>query len=310
VSKPSHVHQAHQARQTLWGIGCAVAASLCFATLDTTSQLIGMAAPIVMVQWMRYLVQTASSLAVIAQAGELRSLRIHKPALHITRGLMMVCTTVLGFTSLRYIPVAEVTAIIMLTPLVVTLAAARMLGEHVSLMRWLLAAGGFLGVLIIIRPWGHSFQPAVLLVLLLVLVGAAFQILTAVMMRTESASQTHLSSGVTGLIVMSCALPFFWQPLEPHICGLILIVGLAASSGHLLLNLALKRVNASVITPYQYSQMGFAALGGWLIFGRVPDGFTWLGMALIAGCGVANAWLTMRQNRKLNAQMAAPTTAT
>jgi drug/metabolite transporter (DMT)-like permease len=290
---------ASRSQQTIWGIACAIAASFFFATLDTTSQLIGMAAPIVMVQWMRYLVQTASSVAVIAQAGDLRVLRIQKPALHITRGVLMLSTTMLGFTSLRYVPVAEFTAIVMLTPLVITLAATRLLGEHVPPVRWLLAGGGFVGVLIIIRPGSQAFDPAVLLVLLLVVMGAAFQILTAYMMRTESASHTHLSSGVTGFIVMSCALPFFWQALPFRTWGLILIVGFAASTGHLLLNLAFKRVSASVATPYLYSQMGFAALGGWLVFGRAPDVYSWLGMALVAGCGVANAWLSMRENRSI-----------
>jgi drug/metabolite transporter (DMT)-like permease len=273
-----------------------VGASAFFATLDTTSQLIGMAAPIVMVQWLRYLIQTLSSAAVIAQAGELKLLRITKPVLRITRGLMMLITTMLGFFSLRYVPVAEFTAIVMLTPLVVTLASTRLLGEHVPPLRWLLAAGGFAGVLIIIRPLSQTFQPAVLLVLLLVITGAAFQILTAFMMRTESPSHTHLSSGITGFLVMSCALPFFWQTLPLRIWGLIVIVGFAASTGHLLLNLSLKKVSASVATPYLYTQMGFAALGGWLVFGRAPDAYSWLGMALVAVCGVLNAWLTLRKN--------------
>lgn len=284
----------------MWGIACAVLASLFFATLDTTSQLIGMAAPIVMVQWMRYLIQTLSSAAVITQAREWQGLRITRPALHITRGLMMVCTTMLGFSSLRYVPVADFTAIVMLTPLVITLASTRLLGEHVPLLRWLLALGGFVGVLIIIRPFSQAFEPAVLLVLLLVIMGAAFQILTAYMMRTESASHTHLASGITGLIVMSCALPFFWQALPLKIWGLIVIVGFAASTGHLLLNLAFKRVNASVATPYLYSQLGFAVIGGWLVFGRVPDALSWLGMALVAVCGIANAWALMRENRALS----------
>ncbi len=283
-----------------------IAASACFATLDTTSQLIGMAAPIVMAQWMRYLIQALSSTAVIAYAGELKSLRISKPALHITRGLLMVITTVLGFTSLRYVPVADFTAIAMLTPLVVTLASTRLLGEHVPPLRWLLAAGGFAGVLIIIRPFSHTFQPAVLLVFALVITGAAFQILTAHMMRTESASHTHLSSGITGFIVMSCALPFFWQALPLRIWGLILIVGFAASTGHLLLNMAFQRVSASVATPYLYAQMGFAALGGWLVFGRVPDAYSWLGMALVAACGVLNAWLTILQSRLSHSNAASP----
>jgi drug/metabolite transporter (DMT)-like permease len=284
------------ASQALWGIACVIAASACFATLDTTSQLIGMSAPIVMAQWLRYLIQTLSSAAVIAQAGEFKGLRITRPSLHITRGLLMLITTMLGFTSLRYVPVADFTAIVMLTPLVVTLASARLLGEHVPPLRWLLAAGGFAGVLIIIRPFSHVFEPAVLLVLLLVLVGAAFQILTAYMMRTESASHTHLSSGITGFLVMSCALPFFWQALPLKVWALIVIVGFAASTGHLLLNLAFKRVNACVATPYLYTQMGFAALGGYLVFGRVPDAYSWLGMCLVAACGVANAWVLMREN--------------
>ncbi len=259
-----------------------------------------MAAPIVMVQWLRYLIQTLSSAAVIAHAGEFKGLRVTKPALHITRGIMMLCTTWLGFTSLRYVPVADFTAIVMLTPLVVTIASSRLLGEHVPPLRWLLAFGGFAGVLIIIRPFSHAFEPVVILVLLLVVLGAAFQILTAYMMRTESASHTHLSSGITGLIVMSCALPFFWQALALKTWSLIVIVGLAASTGHLLFSMALKRVNASVATPYFYAQMGFAALGGWLIFGRTPDAWSWLGMALVAACGIANAWVLIRENLSIH----------
>lgn len=280
-------------------------ASAFFAILDTTSQLIGLAAPIVMVQWMRYLIQALSSAAVITQAKQLRQLRITKPALHITRGLLMLITTMLGFTSLRYVPVADFTAIVMLTPLLVTLASSRLLGEHVPPLRWLLALGGFAGVWVIIRPFSHAFEPAVLLVLLLVVSAAAFQLLTAYMMRTESASHTHLSSGITGLLVMSCALPFFWQALPVRTWGLIVIVGFAASTGHLLLNLAFKRVSAAVATPYLYSQMGFAALGGWLVFGRVPDGYSLLGMALIAACGIANAWALMRENRAISTACAA-----
>jgi drug/metabolite transporter (DMT)-like permease len=282
---------------TAWGIAYIVFASLCFATLDTTSQLIGMAAPIVMVQWLRYGVQVASSGVVMASTGELRDVRIRRPALHITRGLLMLCTTMLGFGSLRYVPVADFTAIVMLTPLLVTLLSAWLLREKVTALRWALAAGGFAGVLVIIRPGSHAFEPAYLLVLLLVLSGAVFQVLTAWMMRTESSSQTHLASGVTGFLVMSCALPFFWQALPTRIWALMLIVGLAASTGHLLFAMALKKAKASVVTPFVYTQLPFAVFAGWLLFGRVPDSWSFMGMALIALCGIVNAWLSMRENR-------------
>ena len=211
----------------------------------------------------------------------------------------MVCTTILGFGSLRYVPVADFTAIVMLTPLLVTLLSAWLLRESVSALRWALAAGGFIGVLIIIRPGAQEFEPAYLLVLLLVVVGAAFQVFTAWMLRTESASQTHLASGVVGFLVMSAALPFFWQALPARIWGLMLIVGLAASTGHLLLVMALKKTHASIITPFIYTQLGFAVIGGWLMFGRVPDGWSFLGMAVIAACGIINAWVSLRDNRVL-----------
>jgi drug/metabolite transporter (DMT)-like permease len=291
-------------RATAWGIAYTVLAALCFSVLDTTSQLIGLAAPIVMAQWLRYGVQVVSSGMVMATTGELAHLRITRPRLHIARGLLMVCTTMLGFGSLRYVPVADFTAIVMLTPLLITLMSAWFLREKVSGLRWMLAAGGFAGVLIIIRPGSHTFEPAYLLVLLLAVVGAAFQVLTAWMMRTESSSQTHLASGVIGFLVMSAALPFFWQALPLRIWGLMLIVGLSASTGHLLLVMALKKAHASVVTPFIYTQLAFAVMGGWLMFGRVPDGWSFLGMVVIAMCGIANAWLSMRESRQASAAVA------
>ncbi len=271
-------------------------ATLCFATLDSSSQLIGLAAPLVMVQWLRYGLQIATSGAVMASTGELKGLRITRPALHITRGLLMLTTTMLGFASLRYVPVADFTAIVMLSPLLVTLLSAWLLREKVSALRWALAAGGFAGVLVIIRPGSHEFEPAYFLVLALAVVASVFQVLTAWMMRTESSSQTHLASGVTGFIVMSCALPFFWQALPLSIWVLILIFGLAASAGHLLFSMALKKTQASIVTPFLYAQLPFAVIAGWLLFGRVPDAWSYCGMALIALCGLANAWLVLRNN--------------
>ena len=257
--------------------------------------MIGIAAPIVMAQWLRYGIQVASSTAVLFSTGEWRGLRITRPRLHISRGLLMLFTTMLGFGSLRYVPVADFTAIVMLTPLFVTLLSAWLLKERVQWQQWLLAAGGFAGVLVIIRPGSQAFDAAYLMVLLLVLVGGMFQVLTSYMMRTESSAATHLASGVTGFLVMSAALPFFWQALPLRIWGLIVVVGLAASTGHLLLVMALKRANASVITPFLYMQLGFAVIGGWWVFGRVPDGWSFFGMSMIALCGVLNAWFTLGQ---------------
>jgi drug/metabolite transporter (DMT)-like permease len=283
---------------TARGIVFAVMACAGFSTLDATSQLIGLAAPIFMVQWVRYSMQVAVATSLLAASGSLKNLRITKPAWHVSRGLLMVASTVIAFTSLRSVPVAEFTAIIMLSPLVNTLASSRLLGERVSGMRWLLAAGGFIGVLVIVRPFSHTFEPAILWVLLLVVVGTAFQLLTSVMMRTENSEETYLSSGVVGWLVATAILPFIWQALPLKIWGLILLVAAASCFGHYMLMLALKHAPSSVVSPYLYAQLPFAVILGWLVLGNVPDGWSWLGMLLILVFGLANTLLSLKESKE------------
>ena len=74
-------------------------------------------------------------------------------------------------------------------------------------------------------------------------------------------------------------------------------MGLSATVGHFLLILAYRNTPASTLTPYLYAQIGFAMLGGWLAFGHLPDGPSLFGMALIALCGAAGAWLTVHETR-------------
>ena len=76
-------------------------------------------------------------------------------------------------------------------------------------------------------------------------------------------------------------------------------MGLAATVGHLLLILAYTRTTAATLTPFFYAQIGFAMLGGWLVFSHVPDGWSLVGIGLIALCGALGAWLTARESQAL-----------
>ena len=76
-----------------------------------------------------------------------------------------------------------------------------------------------------------------------------------------------------------------------------LLMGVLASIGHFLLILAYGRAPAATLTPYMYTQIGFAVLGGWLVFDHLPDQWTFVGMGLVALCGALGAWLTVRENR-------------
>ncbi|MGA8515681.1 MAG: DMT family transporter [Burkholderiaceae bacterium] len=298
----------HHSRSILTGIVFAIFASACFATLDTTVQYLSAFVPILMALWFRYTFQTVVAAAVLLPLHGTSVLRTAHPKFHLVRGLLLLTSTALAFSSLKVMHVSEFTAIIMITPLAITLMASLVLKEHVSLKRWLLVLGGFIGAMVIIRPGRSSFDPVLLLPLSIVVCNAAFQLLTSKMAQTENPMTIQLYTGLVGMVVASCILPFVWVSLPSwHLWLLLLLMGVASSGGHFLLILAYKKTSAATLTPYLYAQIVFAIVGGWIIFRYVPDGWSMLGISLIALCGVLGAWLTVREVRGLSADMLAST---
>lgn len=284
----------------LAGIALLITAVACFALLDTTTKAVTLSVPALMALWVRYAFQAiATTLAVLPKRGWSLPPTEH-PKFQTLRGVLLLCTSLFAFFSLKYMPVGEFTAIVMITPLVMTLLASFTLGERVSVLRWLLVAGGFTGTLIIIRPGGGEggFNWAMLLPLGLVVSNAWFQILTSRLARTEHAMTTHFYTGWVGTLLASLALPFVWTSLDSWMLWAALgLMGCAATIGHFFMILAYGKAPVSTLTPFLYAQIGFAMLGGWLVFSHVPDGLSVLGMVMIAVCGATGAWLAVRESR-------------
>jgi drug/metabolite transporter (DMT)-like permease len=284
----------------LAGIALVLAACACFSALDTTTKFVSASVPLLMALWFRYAFQAVATAAVVLPARGLRVLRTRHLPFQVLRGVLLLITSLFAFASLKYMPVGEFTAIVMIAPLVVTLLAATILKEHVSPLRWLLVAGGFAGTLVIIRPGGASFTWASLLPLGLVVSNAWFQVLTSRLARTEDPVTMHLYTGAVGTLIASLALPFAWTTITSvSPWALLCLMGAAATIGHFMLILAFQRAPAATLTPYLYVQIAFAMLGGWLVFDHVPDGWAVIGMATIALCGAAGAWLTIRESRRV-----------
>lgn len=287
------------AANPLAGIALVIAASACFAALDTTTKYVSVAVPLLMALWFRYFFQAmATTLVVVPLRGRAAFRTRHFPY-QLLRGVLLLTSSLLAFASLRHMPVGEFTAIVMITPLAITLLAARLLKERVSALRWSLVAGGFLGTLVIIRPGGDAFGWAGLLPIGLVASNACFQVLTSKLARTEDPLTMHLYTGWTGTLLASLALPFAWTWLDdPWLWACLCFMGLMGTVGHFMLILAYQRAPAGTLTPYLYSQIAFAMLGGLLVFSHVPDGWSLVGIGMIAVCGAAGAWLTVRERRE------------
>ncbi|MBL0422933.1 DMT family transporter [Ramlibacter sp. AW1] len=283
----------------LAGIALLMLACLFFASNDTAGKvLVVSGVPVVMAIWGRYVAQAVAISAVALPLRGRTLLRTRQPGFHLLRGLMLLGGSVFVFWSLLYMPVGELTAIIMITPLLVTLLGATVLKERVSPLRWLLVAGGFAGTLVIIRPGGSAFGWVMVLPLLQVAFSCGFQLLTSRMARTEDPFTMHFYTSWVGVLATSLAVPLAWAPLaSPWLWLLMAGMGALSTVGHLLFIGAFQRAPASTLMPYVYVQIGFAMLAGWLVFGHVPDGWSMLGMALIAACGMTGAWLSVQEMR-------------
>ena len=270
----------------------------CFATLDTTTKYVSTSVPLLMALWFRYAFQAvATTLAVLPVRGR-KAWRTAHPKFQLLRGALLLVSSLLAFFSLKHMPVAEFTAIVMIAPLVITLLASKSLGEKVSKTRWALVMGGFAGTLIIIRPGHDAFEWTALLPLGLVITNSWFQLLTSKLAKTEDPVTMHLYTGWVGTLLASVALPFVWEPLTSWtLWGWLSLMGLMATVGHFMLILAYRRAPAAAVTPYLYSQIGFAMLGGWLAFSYVPDQWSMIGMVMVAVFGAAGAWLAVRETR-------------
>ena len=288
-----------ESERTLAGIGLVVLAVACFAVLDTTAKLSTTAVPILMGVWFRYAFQAVATTLVLLPRYGVTVLKTEHPRYQLLRGSLLLVSSTLAFLSLRYMPLAEFTSIVLIAPLVVTLFAATVLKEEVSPLRWALVAGGFAGTLVILRPGGTVFSWVILLPLGLVVTNAWFQVLTSRLARTEKPLTMHFYSGWVGTLIASVALPFAWAPLPGwHWWAILCLMGFMGTVGHLFLILAYQRAPASTLTPYLYGQIGFAMLTGWVMFAQVPDLTSLVGMALIAVCGAAGAWLTVRERKE------------
>ncbi|HSB99831.1 MAG TPA: DMT family transporter [Burkholderiaceae bacterium] len=286
------------------GIGLIVAAVCCFATMDTTVRYVGQRVPVLLILWVRYAMQALLSALwiVVFRSGGFATTQ---PRFQALRGTLLLLSSAFTFVALQYLPVPELTSINMLGPVLVTALAGWLLHEPVSGARKLLVAGGFAGALVVIRPGSGLFGWVVLLPICATLSYAAFQLLTSRMTAHDNAYTTNFYSGLVG-VLLATPVVLAWGPALPQQLvqlraldvALLLAIGTLGTTGHLLLIRALGIAPASTLMPFLYVQIGAATLIAWLVFGHLPDPWAWLGMAIIAVCGAATAWLNVRSAQR------------
>jgi drug/metabolite transporter (DMT)-like permease len=262
-------------------------AGLCFATLDATAKYLVQEHTLFLVVWARYAGQMIVSTPIAWQRAGPGFWRTRHLKVQLLRSACLVVATLCFFGALRFLPLAEGTAISFLAPMFAVLLSGPLLGERPTRARWISVVGGFVGIVILVRPGSAVFHPATVLLLGAALSNSVYQLLTR-RVPLDSPHTTLFFSGLVGATALSLALPFAEVPMQAtwRDAMFMLMLGLLAGLGHGLLIGAFLRAPASLVAPFTYVHMLWATFYGWLVFGQLPDAISALGMAIIVASGV------------------------
>ena len=274
--------------RTLAAIGMMVLAMFILCGMDTLGKVLAQHIPVTQVVWGRYFFQFALLLLAFPWLGWRGLVATARPGTQIARGLLLAVGTLCLFMALATVPLADAYAINFTSPFFVTILSIPLLGERVGRLRWSAIAIGFIGVLVVIRPGLSGFDPLLLLPMITAACFALYQVLTRMIsgLPTERPLSMLFHIAVVGAAAQSVLVAFTWQPIP--LVGWIGLTGMGALSiaGHLILIRALGMASAVVLSPFAYTQIIWALLFGYFLFGDIPDIWMIIGCIIIVGSGL------------------------
>jgi drug/metabolite transporter (DMT)-like permease len=259
-------------------------ASLCVsdAMAKTLTQLY---API-QIMFLRNLIALPFAILIAWRMGGAGALRSRTPMAHLLRGILWIGATVLFFTSIRYLGLAEATALIFVAPLFITAISAVFLKEQVGWRRWSAVLFGFAGVLVIVRPGTAAFELVMLLPVATAFVYALLMLSARFVDSAESVWTLLLYLTGAGVVLSAGIVPFFWQAVRAEDLWLFAGIALFGTAGMTLMTQAFRLAPAAVVAPLDYTALVWATGLGWLFWNEVPDSVTFVGAGIIILSGV------------------------
>lgn len=267
----------------------------CLSCSDATAKYLARTLPPAEIAWMRYVVFTALVMPLALRGGSprhkdrLRVLKTTRPGLQVVRGLGMLGSALFFIMAMQHLPLAEAAAISFVSPVFVTVLSILLLAEKVGIRRWAALLVGLAGVVVVIRPGAEGFQPASLLPILTAFSWALGLVATRKMTVQENPLTTMVWSALTGLIALTALLPLHAAWPTPWEMLLGAFIGLVYTLSQWLLILAYRQGEASVLAPFTYVQLIWSTALGFLVFGAVPDHWTFVGTGVIIASGLYTA---------------------
>ncbi len=262
-----------------------------FSATDALSKWMVAAAPALEIVAIRNTFTLLLILPAVVRAGGLPALATRRPWAHVARAGCSIVSLLTFFEALRYLPLATCIAIGFASPLFMTAGSVLLLGEHVGIHRWAAIGVGFVGVVITAWPDGGGFisWPAALM-LLSSFCFALSMLNVRWLARTESDVAMMVYQNVGMLTAGLIGLPFVWRP--PAATDLVVIAGMAATLavGQVFTIRAFRSAPVGVVAPFEYTELLWAAIIGYLVWNELPGPHVWAGAAIVVVSGLYIIW--------------------
>ncbi|MBN9030629.1 MAG: DMT family transporter [Rhizobiales bacterium] len=265
------------------------------------------------VTFYRFFFQLICTLPLLAISGA-ALFRAERPWMNLMRGALHGLASLLFFTAVKYMPLADVFAIYFVEPLILTAMSAMFLGEKVGPRRWAAIVVGFGGAMIVIQPSYAIFGAKSLLPVACAFVYSLYLFMNRAIGDSDSPMTMQTLAGLGGTLFMAAALGVgqgfggedFQMSLPHSLLGLVLLLILGSISGyaHMLVVRAFRLAPLSLLAPFQYFEIVSATVLGYALFGDFPNASKWIGIAIIVASGLFIIWrerLRARQEADLGA---------
>ncbi|MEP2718659.1 DMT family transporter [Pseudophaeobacter sp.] len=270
-----------------------------FTFNDTLVKMIGTSLPLSQILVLRGVMATVLIYALARYQGSLR-LRLSRRdwVLVALRCLAEAGATFLFLTALMRMPIANITAVLQMLPLTVTLGAALLFQEPVGWRRMLAILAGFCGMLLIVRPGPDGFDAASIYAL------GAVACVTLRDLSTRRMSPNVPSMTVTllasfSVLAFGVVYSFFqdWEPASPVQLGLLAGAACIILLGYLGSVMAMRVGDVAVVSPFRYTGLLWALILGWAVFGDWPDMLTLIGGSIVVAAGLFTLYRERQQAR-------------
>ncbi len=262
--------------------------------MDGCAKLLSQTLSVYEITWARYFFHWVILLPILLARYSWRAFTPAKMTMQLARSTILLVGTTLFFFGLSYMPVADTLALFFISPLVATVLSALLLKEKVGPRRLGAVIVGFIGALIILQPGIGVFRWPALFSLGSGLCYGFYAVATRKLAGTAPPLVTAGFTALVGAVVMSLAAPLYWVTPSLFQLAIMMLIGLIAAVGHYLVILSYERAQASLLAPFAYYEIVMAVVVGYVMFGDLPDRWTWVGIAVLAASGI---YISLRERQ-------------